>query len=631
MRGWPDLPQAFPPHFVDNFPEPGGLGRARLPAMTTSEEIAADVEGSTVATRFRDTVRQHGDRVALRWKDGDGWGELTWAEYADRACRLATALAGLGVVQGERVVLMMRNRPEFHIADVATMLLGATPVSIYNSSAPEQVEYLVRHCGAVVAIVEDIDYLERVLKVREQLPALDAVAIIDDDGRAPADVLQWADLVRSDPIDLDVAAGTAKPDDLATIIYTSGTTGPPKGVMLDHANIVWTVESLMRCWPEVPYFSRMVSYLPMAHIAERMTSHYQGIVGVFEVTTCPEPSQVASYLPQVRPEVMFAVPRVWEKIHAGVLALAGADPNQQAMLDAALPVGARESEFRARGEALPADLAAEYEQARPVLDFVLGLLGLDQIRAAISGAAPLPVEAIRFFRALGMEMSEIYGLSETSGPMTWAPFRVKVGTVGPPIPGCEVRLADDGEVLARGGNIFRGYLNDAERTAEALDADGWLHTGDIGVFDDDNYLKIVDRKKELIITAGGKNISPANLESALKSFPLIGQAAVIGDNRPFISALLVLDPEVAPAWATKQGLASTALADLARDPAVLAEIERNVDDANKRFSNVERIKKFTLLGEEWLSDSEELTPTMKLKRRGITAKYGAEIEAMYAR
>ena len=304
-------------------------------AHTTSDELTAAVAGHTVVTRFRDTVRANPDRVALRCKDGDGWAEWTWADYADRACRLATALSGLGVVQGERVVLMMRNRPEFHIADVAVMLLGATPVSIYNSSAPEQVEYLARHCGAVVAIVEDIDYLERVLKVRDELPALLAIAIIDDDGRAPGDVLHWADLLGNDPIDLDTAAATAKADDLATIIYTSGTTGPPKGVMLDHANIVWTVESLLRCWADVPYFSRMVSYLPMAHIAERMTSHYQGIVGVFEVTTCPEPSQIASYLPQVRPEVMFAVPRVWEKIHAGVLALAGSDPNQQAMLDAA--------------------------------------------------------------------------------------------------------------------------------------------------------------------------------------------------------------------------------------------------------------------------------------------------------
>ena len=600
-------------------------------ASVTSEEIAAAVAGKTVASCFRDTARTHADKVAIRWKDGDDWGEWTWRDVEDLTCRLAAALSGLGVVQGERVVLMMRNRPEFHIADVATVLLGATPVSIYNSSSPDQVQYLTQHCGAVVGIVEDVEYLERMLKVRDELPTLKHVVLIDDDGRAPNDVLHWADLLKTEPVDLDEAATIAKPDDLATIIYTSGTTGPPKGVMLTHENIVWTVESLLRAMSGVAVDgSRMISYLPMAHIAERMTSHYQGITVGYEVTTCPEPSLIAKYLPEVRPNIFFAVPRVWEKIHAGVLALAGADPDQKAMLDAALPVGERVSEHRARGEELPDDLAKEYEAAKPVLDFVCTLLGLDQIKSAISGAAPLPIEVIKFFRALGVEMSEIYGLSETSGPMTWEPFRVKVGTVGPAIPGCEVKLADDGEVLARGGNIFRGYLNDPERTAEALDDDGWLHSGDIGEFDDDGYLKIVDRKKELIITAGGKNISPANLEAALKSFPLIGQVCVIGDNRPFVSALVVLDPEVAPAWAKQQGVKASGLAELAKDPTVLAEVEQNIADANKQFSNVERIKKFVLLGEEWLADSEELTPTMKLKRRGVLGKYADEIEALYA-
>jgi long-chain acyl-CoA synthetase len=595
-------------------------------------EVAEAVAGHTVATRFRDTVRRRPDQVALRWKQpDDGWGEWTWAEYGDRACRMAAALTDLGVVRGERVVLMMRNRPEFHVADMAALLVGATPVSIYNSSAPEQVEYLARHCGAVVAIVEDVDFLERVLKVRDELPSLDNVVVIDDDGRAPDDVRRWDDLLGASPLDLDAVCTTARPDDLATIIYTSGTTGPPKGVMLDHTNIVWTVQSLLLALDGVEVEgSRMVSYLPMAHVAERMTSHYQGVTVGYEVTTCPEASLVSKYLPEVRPEIFFAVPRVWEKMHAGVLAVANADPAQQAALDAALVVGAKEAEHRARGEALPAEVAAELEQHEPTRAFVRTLLGLDQVKAAISGAAPIPQEVLGFFRALGVELSEVYGLSETSGPMTWDPFRVRIGTVGRPIPGCEVRLAGDGEALARGGNIFRGYLNDPARTNEALDADGWLHSGDIGEFDPDGYLRIVDRKKELIITAGGKNISPANLEAALKSFPLIGQACVIGDGRKFVSAVIVLDPEVAPAWAKQQGVEVDGLAALAEDPVVRAEVERNVAEANRRFSSVEQVKKFTLLHDEWLPDSEEMTPTMKLKRRGINAKYADEIEAMYA-
>ncbi|MGH9032848.1 MAG: AMP-dependent synthetase/ligase [Acidimicrobiia bacterium] len=563
-----------------------------------------------MTSRFLETVRARPDAVALRWKDGDAWGEWTFDDYATGACRLAAGLAGLGVERGDRVVLMMRNRPEFHVADMAVMLCGGTPISIYNSSAPEQVQYLAGHCHAKVAIVEDIGYLERILKVRSELPALSDVAVIDDaDGLAPDDVGQWDALLANDPVEFDTAATVAQPDDLATVIYTSGTTGPPKGVMLDHTNIVWTVESLRRTLAHVATEGRrMVSYLPMAHIAERMTSHYQGAALGYEVTTCPEGGQVASYLPQVRPEIFFAVPRVWEKLHAGVQAVVAADPAQKQAFEAALASG-------------------DDAVLRPVRE----LLGLDQVVAAISGAAPIPIEVLEFFRALGVPLAEIYGMSESSGPMTFDAVEVRRGTVGRAIPGCEVRLADDGEVVCRGGNVFRGYLDDPKKTADALDDDGWLHSGDIGTFDDGRYLKIVDRKKELIITAGGKNISPANLEAALKAFPLIGQACVIGDKRPFVSALLVLDPEIAPAWAKQHGIEAASLVDLAEHPEVVAEVDRCVAEANARFSQVEQVKRVKLLGEEWMPDSEELTPTMKLKRRGIHAKYPDDIEALYQR
>ena len=281
-----------------------------------------------------------------------------------------------------------------------------------------------------------------------------------------------------------------------------------------------------------------------------MTSHYQGIALGYEVSTCPDGGKIAQYLPEVRPEIFFGVPRVWEKIHSGIMAMASADPARKEQLELALGVGLKAADCRARGEELPDDLRAAWEQADGEgLALVRALIGLDECIAAISGAAPISVEVLDFFRALGVPLSEIYGMSESSGPMTWTPFRVKAGTVGPAIPGLEVRLAEDGEVICRGGNVFRGYLNDPEKTADALDADGWLHSGDIGVLDDDGYLRIVDRKKELIITAGGKNVSPANLEAALKAQELIGQACVIGEGRPFISALVVLDAEVAPGWA----------------------------------------------------------------------------------
>ncbi len=603
-------------------------------SRVTSETLAERTRGHTVPNRFVETVRALPDQVALRWRDGDGWGELTFGRYADRAARVAAGLASLGIGRGDRVVMMMRNRPEFHVADLAALLLGATPVSIYNSSAPEQVQYLAAHCAAKLAILEDIGYLERVLKVRSELPALTECVVLEDpEGLAPAEVHRWDSLVDSEPVDVEAASQTAQPDDLATVIYTSGTTGPPKGVMIDHANICWTVESLRLCLEGVETPGRrLVSYLPMAHIAERMTSHYQQVVLGYEVTTCPEPGQVASYLPEVRPEVLFAVPRIWEKVYAAVQPVITADPEREQVFGRALEVGAQAAAHRAAGEEIPSTLRADYDKVEAeVLRPARELLGLDQLITAITGAAPIPVEILNFFRALGVPLSEIYGMSESSGPMTWDAFLVKPGTVGRAIPGCEVKLADDGEVVCRGGNVFRGYLNDPEKTAEAIDADGWLHSGDIGEFDADGYLKIVDRKKELIITAGGKNISPANLEAALKAYPLIGQICVIGDGRPFISALLVLDPDVAPVWARQHGVEGTTLAELSANTEMRAEIDRIVAEANQQFSQVERVKKFTLLDEEWLPDSEELTPTMKLKRRGIHTKYADTIEAMYRR
>jgi long-chain acyl-CoA synthetase len=601
-------------------------------AELTSSELAREVEGQTVATRFRDTVRARPDAIALRCRSGSEWATTTWSEYADQACRLAAGLRQLGVQRGDRVALMVRNRPEFSIADMAVLLAGGTPISIYNSSSVEQVRYLVGHCAARLAIVEDEGYLERFTAARDGLPSLRDLILIEGDAHPSSGALMWADLVGAAPLDLDTAAATARPDDLATVIYTSGTTGQPKGVMIDHANVCWTAESLRRCLADVEVEgSRAVSYLPMAHIAERMTSHYQGVFFGYEVTTCPDPSELGQYLAEVHPEIFFAVPRVWEKMHSSVLAVVEGDADRKAQLAAALGIGLKVSDCRASGSELPVDLAEEWERVDAGgLAAVRTLLGLDLCKSAVSGAAPLAVEVFDFFRALGVPIAEIYGLSETSGPMVFDAFRIKAGTVGRVIPGGELRLGEDGEVLCRGGNIFRGYLDDPERTAEALDADGWLHTGDIGSLDEDGYLRIVDRKKELIITAGGKNISPANLESALKAELLIGQACVIGDKRPYVSALVVLDAEVTPAWASQHGIQASSVAELADHPEVRAEVEREIAHAMEPFNHAERVKKFVVLHEEWLPDSEMLTPTAKLKRRGVYARYGKEIESLYA-
>jgi long-chain acyl-CoA synthetase len=590
----------------------------------TKAELDEAVKGQTVVSRFLDTVAAHPDQVALREKQADdSYVEWTYAEYAEHVAGAAAHLRSLGVGPGDRVVLMMRNVPGFHFIDLGIAALGATAISIYNSSSPEQVAYLTGHCKAKVAIVEDDGFEERFLKVREELPTLETIVNVSHDGVPEA-------LFHGGTLDLAAEAGTCTPDTLATVIYTSGTTGPPKGVMISHYNVVWTAEGYLRLLDVEPVGFRAVSYLPMAHIAERMSTHYLAVMGGYEVTTCPDPGQIAAYARDVRPQIMFGVPRVWEKIYAGVQAALGADPEKKAKFDEAVAAAIPIAERRTLGQASAEDDTTYAFLDEAAFAGVRGLVGLDAVEYAITGAAPIPAELISWYRAIGVPLSEIYGMSESTGPMTWEPERVKAGTVGVAFPGTDCFLAEDGEVCIRGGNVFLGYLDDPEKTAEALDPDGTLHSGDIGEFDDEGYLRIIDRKKELIITAGGKNISPANLEAELKMIPLVGQACAIGDQRPFVSALVVLDGEVAPMWAKKQGIEFGSLAELAEHPDVIAEVNRGLEEAMAGFNNAERVKKVKILSDEWLPDSEELTPTSKLKRRGIHAKYAEEIEALYA-
>jgi long-subunit acyl-CoA synthetase (AMP-forming) len=606
------------------------------PVWVPAEEIHATVAGQTAPSRFLETVEAHPDLVMLRAMRGEApgaWDEWTASEYADLVARAAAGLQAQGVQPGQRVLLMMRNRPDFHWFDAAAQFLRATPVSIYNSSSPEEIQYLASHAEAGLAVVEDAGFLERILKVRDELPLLEQIFVLHPpEGDLPTGVHPASDLLEQGRADLHELAAATSPDDLATLIYTSGTTGPPKGVMISQGNVVFTIEQLRRCFgldaSEFPG-KRLISYLPMAHIAERMTSHYQGMVSGLSVTSCPDPTQIAAYAREVHPEIMFGVPRVWEKVYLGVTAALAADPEKQQKFEEGL---AAALEIKAAERAGTA--TQEQKDTWAFLDAVAfgqvrALLGLDALMVAITGAAPIPRPILEWFNAIGIPMSEIYGMSETSGPMTWDAWAIRPGTVGRAIPGCEVVIAEDGEVICRGGNIFQGYLNAPEKTAETL-RDGWLHSGDIGVMDEDGYLKIVDRKKELIITSGGKNISPANLEAALKTIPLVGQAAAIGDNRKFVSAILVLDPEGAVVWARQHGLDGLDLSALAGHPDVQAEVQRGVEAVNAQFAQVEQIKKFTLIGEEWLPDSEVLTPTSKLKRRGVNARYAEQIEAMYA-
>ena len=600
----------------------------------TPEELAAAIEGRTVGDMLLGNLQEVGDQVALRAKDGDGWAEWTWSAVADQAARVAATYRSWGIGPQDTVALFVRNRPEFHVADLGGMLCRAKSVSIYNSSAPEQIAYLLGHMEARSVICDDIEFLERVLKVRDELPLLEHVVVVDDpDDLRPDDVSLFSEMLAADALDIPAAVEAMQPEDIVTLIYTSGTTGNPKGVILDHGNICAAFTATFSMLEDEDATGmRKVSYLPMAHIAERMVSHYGWISQRDIVTTCPEPTELLPYLTQVRPEVLFGPPRVFEKLRSGILAAVAAQGEEKAAaFEQALQLGMKAAEATAAGAALPDELAAMHQQADAQAFAPLrGMVGLDQIKVAFTGAAPLPKHVFDFMRGIGVAFSEIYGMSENTGGMTWEPYAVRRGKVGKAIPGTEVTLAEDGEVLCRGPIVTRGYFKDPEKTAEAFDADGWLHTGDIGQFDDDGYLAIVDRKKELIITAGGKNISPANIEAQLKSLPLIGQACVIGDDRPYLTALLVLDPDVAPGWAQSQGIEATSLAALAADETVKAEVDRGITEVIQQFNRAEQIKKWTILADDWIPDSPQLTATMKLKRRGVHAAYAEQIEAMYA-
>ena len=588
------------------------------------------VDASTLTEALWRTAAAHPEIVAVRTPDDSV--SLTWSELLERVQAVAGGLAKLGVKHGDTVALMLGNRPEFHIVDLAAATLGATPFSIYLTYPPEEIAYLCGDAGCRVAIVEQ-EHLAAMLTVRERLPALEHVIVVDGDP-AP-ETIALAELERSNPaFDAAAAAAQVRPEDVVTLIYTSGTTGHPKGVQLTHHAVMFstrTIEALI----DFPPGSRVISWLPAAHVAERTAHHYIPVVYAATVTCCPNPRDVLSYLPQVRPHWFFAVPRIWEKLKAGLEAmLAGQPEEQRRPVQEGVQAAVKRVRLRQQGLPVPDDLEAAVARAdQEVFSKLREMLGLDQALAVNVGAAPTPVDVLEFFHALGIELAELWGMSETCGVgAVNRPGNAKIGTVGPAAPGAELKIAGDGELLCRGEFLMVGYRDAPEMTAEAIDADGWLHTGDIGSIDADGFLTIVDRKKEIIINAAGKNMSPANIEAAIKSGgPLIGQACCIGDGRPYNTALIVLDVDFAPQWAAQHGLAGTTLEALADDPAIVEAVQAGVDAANQRLARVEQIKRFTIIPGDWLPGGDELTPTIKLKRKPIAAKYEQAITAMYER
>jgi long-chain acyl-CoA synthetase len=593
---------------------------------TTAQKRAVDA--ATIAEAFRITAEQRQGEVAVRTKDDEV--SLTWGELRERVDALAGGLSALGVKRGDSVALMLVNRPEFHLCDLAVMMCGGAGFSIYQTYTPEQIAFVVGDAGARVLICEQA-FLPVVLEAREALPALEHVIVIDGD--APDGCRSLTEVEGSNPgFDVQASVQAISADDVLTLIYTSGTTGPPKGVMLAHANLLAAVEGI-EALIQFPHGGRVISWLPAAHIAERAAHHYLPIVYGLQITCCPNPREVLSYLPAVQPSWFFAVPRIWEKLKAGLeTMLAGQPEEQRAPVQAALAASLQKVRLEQAGEPVPGELAQQVAAAdAQVFSGLRKMLGFDAVEAVNVGAAPTPVEVIEFFHAIGVPLSELWGMSETCGAGACnPPDRIKIGTVGPATPGVELRLADDGELLVRGGVVMTGYRNLPDKTAEAIDPDGWLHTGDIAQIDDDGYVKIVDRKKEIIINAAGKNMSPANIEATLKTAsPLIGQACCIGDARPYNTALIVLDSDFAPSWAGQHGVQGSALEELAADEQVRAAVQEGVDAANAKLARVEQIKKFHLVAGDWLPGGDELTPTMKLKRKPIAAKYADDIEALY--
>ncbi len=594
---------------------------------TLLEGAPAALREDTLAGAFQRTAAERGADVALRTKGNAV--SITWAEYGERVRRYAGGLAGLGLGAGDTLAILLVNRPEFNLVDTAAIHLGAVPFSIYNTSTAEQIRHLLVDSGAKIAVTQQA-FLPL---LREAAAGTSVKTIVLVDGEADGTV-GLSTLAKMVPAGFDFEATwrAVRPEALLTIIYTSGTTGAPKGVELTHANMMSELRSFWACG-RGHTDSRVISFLPHAHIADRMATHYLAMCAGMQVTTCPDPRQLFEHVPDAKPTEFTGVPRVWEKLKAALEArFAGEEPAKKAAIKGAIEASLAKVRLEQAGQPVPPQLAEGVARAEQMMFAPLrAALGLDQARAYFVGAAPTPREVLEFFHALGMPIAEVWGMSELSCVATaMPPDRIKIGSVGKAMPGVEVRIAGDGEVLVRGPIVMKGYRNLPEQTAETIDQDGWLHTGDIGELDAEGFLRIVDRKKELIINAAGKNMSPANIEARIKtSSPLIGQAVVIGDGRPYNVALLVLDPDGAAAFAKARGLTATP-AELVDHADVKAELDRAIAAANGHLARVEQIKRYALLSSEWLPGGDELTPTMKLRRKPIAQKYAAEIEALYA-
>ena len=588
----------------------------------------------TVVTRLFARAQKTPNKPAYYIRENGSWKASNWATYASLSRKVARALMTLGLEPGHRVCILGFNRPEWVLMDVGTMAAGGVPAGIYTTSSPAEIQYIAHHTEAQVILVEDHGQWNKVKEVREQLPALKHVVLMD--GAASVDddlVLTWDEfLAKADGTEetaLDARVEALQLDDLATMIYTSGTTGPPKGVMLSHLNLSWTADVALKL---VNYAEgdRSVSYLPLSHIAEQMFTIHAPITGGGRVYYAESIEKLRDNLVEVQPQVVFGVPRIWEKFYSGVnTKLALAPPLRQKIANWAMRVGRAASDVRNNGGTVGGLLGLQYRIAdRLVFSKLKPALGLGEAKVCVSGAAPISAEVLQFFSGLDVNIREVYGQSEDTGPTSFnVPGMTRFGTVGPAVPGVDVKIAADGEILVKGPNVFMGYFKDEAATNEALDKDGYLHSGDLGAFED-GYLRITGRKKDIIITAGGKNITPKNIELGIKQkVALVGEAVVIGDRRKFLSCVISLDPDVSVEWAKEHGVDPS---ELNKDQRVRALVQAGIDEVNTNLAQVEKIKKFEVLPRPLSIEEGELTPTLKVKRSKVSDHFADLIESMYA-
>ena len=591
-----------------------------------------DLRRTTLVEHFRRQIRERGTAPALCFHSGGHYAAVSWADFGRAARRWSAFLLEEGVEPQAHVAIWSANRPEWHIADIGILSLRCRPVPVYLTLASDQAAYVLGHSESRVIVVENPALRDKVLSERGVLPALRRIVVLEGQDAPSADgfVVSWQDaLDRGDQVmeqrwdELEQRAAGVTLYDVATLIYTSGTTGPPKAVLLTHGNVaaaMWSLDEFAAASPS----TRVVSHLPLAHIAERLTSEFRAYAYGHPVFFVESVGVLGERLREVRPTMFFTVPRVWEKMAQQVRhGIAELPQPRRALAEWALRRG--EEMAKKGGTGRDAKLAD-----RLVLQRLRALLGLDRATILATAAAPIDPDVLRFFRAVGLEVLEEYGQTEDAGVATInRPGHARLGTVGPAMRGVDLQIAEDGEILVRSGAVFAGYYKDPQATAETI-VEGWLHTGDVGVIDDAGYLRITDRKKDLIITAGGKNISPSNIEVELQKSPLIAHVVAIGDRRPFVSALLTLDPEGAGRFAAEHRLPSDHPLDLANEASVLESVKAHVDAVNGRLSQVEQVKKWTLLAYDF-AVGDELTPTLKVKRKVVAEKYAPQIDALYAR